>query len=104
MVPHNFGYSEGREDLDRMGGKGLFPLTTSSPSENFPDTLNCAEVEIISQRKCEDAYPGKITEGMVCAGNSNGADTCQVSDFQGSSLFFFFFFFCCRGFNTGPTP
>ncbi|XP_008843460.1 kallikrein-8 [Nannospalax galili] len=51
--------------------------TVTSPRENFPDTLNCAEVDIFSQNKCKDAYPGKITAGMVCAGNSNGADTCQ---------------------------
>ncbi|XP_021101847.1 kallikrein-8 isoform X2 [Heterocephalus glaber] len=51
--------------------------TVTSPRENFPDTLNCAEVEIFSLRKCEEAYPGQVTDGMVCAGNSNGADTCQ---------------------------
>ncbi|XP_012669131.1 kallikrein-8 isoform X1 [Otolemur garnettii] len=51
--------------------------TITSPQENFPDTLNCAEVKIIPQKKCEDAYPGQVTEGMVCAGKSNGADTCQ---------------------------
>ncbi|XP_023038410.1 kallikrein-8 isoform X3 [Piliocolobus tephrosceles] len=46
-------------------------------AENFPDTLNCAEVKIFPQKKCEDAYPGQITDGMVCAGGSKGADTCQ---------------------------
>ncbi|KFO26165.1 Kallikrein-8 [Fukomys damarensis] len=51
--------------------------TVSSPRENFPDTLNCAEVEIFSLKKCEKAYPGQVTAGMICAGNSNGADTCQ---------------------------
>ncbi|GAB1291997.1 Kallikrein-8 [Apodemus speciosus] len=51
--------------------------TVTSPQENFPNTLNCADVKIYSQNKCERAYPGKVTEGMVCAGSSNGADTCQ---------------------------
>ncbi|XP_066230238.1 kallikrein-8 isoform X2 [Saccopteryx leptura] len=51
--------------------------TVTSPQENFPDTLNCAEVEIFPRKQCEDAYPGKITEGMVCAGDSRGADSCQ---------------------------
>lgn len=60
--------------------------TNSCSSENFPDTLNCAEVEIFSQKKCEEAYPGKVNDGMICAGNSNGADTCQVSDFQNPPL------------------
>ncbi|KAF6077941.1 kallikrein related peptidase 8 [Phyllostomus discolor] len=51
--------------------------TISSPQENFPDALNCAQVEIFSQKKCEEAYPEEVTEGMVCAGDSNGADSCQ---------------------------
>uniref|UniRef100_A0A7N5JT82 Kallikrein related peptidase 8 n=1 Tax=Ailuropoda melanoleuca TaxID=9646 RepID=A0A7N5JT82_AILME len=46
-------------------------------TENFPDTLNCAEVEIFPQKKCQDVYPGQVTDAMICAGNSNGADSCQ---------------------------
>lgn len=63
--------------------KRFLSLPASVSSENFPDTLNCADVKIFSQNKCERAYPGKINEGMICAGNSNGADTCQVSDLCG---------------------
>nr|KAF6270048.1 kallikrein related peptidase 8 [Pipistrellus kuhlii] len=44
---------------------------------NFPDALNCADVYIVPQKRCEDAYPGKVTEAMVCAGDSSGADSCQ---------------------------
>ncbi|KAF4011285.1 hypothetical protein G4228_002459 [Cervus hanglu yarkandensis] len=51
--------------------------TVTSPLENFPDTLNCAEVKIIPQEQCEKAYPGKVTDSMVCASDSSGADTCQ---------------------------
>ncbi|XP_074075618.1 kallikrein-8-like [Macrotis lagotis] len=51
--------------------------TTTSPRENFPNTLYCANLYIWSQDHCEKAYPDKISDGMVCAGNSNGADTCQ---------------------------
>ncbi|XP_037373007.1 kallikrein-8-like [Talpa occidentalis] len=51
--------------------------TVTSPQDNFPDTLNCAEIEIFSQKQCQDAYPGQVTDGMVCAGDSRGADTCQ---------------------------
>ncbi|XP_056652924.1 kallikrein-8 isoform X2 [Monodelphis domestica] len=51
--------------------------TTTSPRENFPDTLHCAQLYIWSQDRCEKAYPDKISDGMVCAGNNNGADTCQ---------------------------
>uniref|UniRef100_A0A2K5F7U2 Kallikrein related peptidase 8 n=1 Tax=Aotus nancymaae TaxID=37293 RepID=A0A2K5F7U2_AOTNA len=52
-------------------------LLGKSWAENFPDTLNCAEVKIFPQKKCEDAYPEQITDAMICAGNNNGADTCQ---------------------------
>ncbi|XP_036129994.1 kallikrein-8 [Molossus molossus] len=51
--------------------------TVTSPQANYPDTLNCAEVEIFPRKRCEDAYPGKITEAMICAGDSSGADSCQ---------------------------
>ena len=88
-----------------MEGKDccLWQLTTSAPSENFPDTLNCAEVKIIPQHQCEKAYPGQVTDSMVCASDSSGADTCQVSAF-GNSLFYLFIFGCagspwlCSGF------
>lgn len=78
------GYTERRLDPDRDWGENgcpLWELTTSTPSENFPDTLNCAEVEIFPQKKCKDVYPGEVTDAMICAGDSNGADSCQVSDF-----------------------
>ncbi|XP_076987150.1 kallikrein-8-like isoform X2 [Tamandua tetradactyla] len=51
--------------------------TVTSPRENFPEALNCAQVKIFPQKQCEAAYPGKVTDGMVCAGESSGADTCQ---------------------------
>ncbi|KAM5209546.1 kallikrein-8 isoform 2-T2 [Hipposideros larvatus] len=51
--------------------------TVTSPQEDFPDTLNCAEVEILPQKLCEDAYPGKVSEDMICAGDTTGADSCQ---------------------------
>ncbi|XP_061242188.1 kallikrein-8-like [Bos javanicus] len=51
--------------------------TVTSPREKFPDTLNCAEVKIIPQDQCEKAYPGQVTDSMVCASDSSGADTCQ---------------------------
>ena len=88
-----------------MGGKDccLWQLTTSAPSENFPDTLNCAEVKIIPQEQCEKAYPGQVTDSMVCASDSSGADTCQVSAFE-NSLFYLLISGCagspglCSGF------
>uniref|UniRef100_A0A8C0DPW9 Peptidase S1 domain-containing protein n=1 Tax=Balaenoptera musculus TaxID=9771 RepID=A0A8C0DPW9_BALMU len=52
-------------------------LLLESRAENFPDTLSCAEVKIIPQKQCEDAYPGQVTDSMVCANESSGADTRQ---------------------------
>lgn len=51
--------------------------TVTSPQENFPDTLNCAQVEVFPLKRCEDAYPGEVSEGMICAGDTSGADSCQ---------------------------
>lgn len=70
------GWGEGR------GGRSLWERTTSASSENFPDTLNCAQVEVFPLKRCEDAYPGEVSEGMICAGDTSGADSCQVSDFR----------------------
>ncbi|KAM9225947.1 LOW QUALITY PROTEIN: kallikrein-8 [Dugong dugon] len=46
-------------------------------AENSPDTLNSAEIKIFPQKQCEDAYPRKVTDAMVCVGDSSGADMCQ---------------------------
>ncbi|KAK2499591.1 hypothetical protein MC885_012445 [Smutsia gigantea] len=40
--------------------------------ENFPDTLNCAEIEILPKKQSEDAYLGEVTDGMTCAGDTVG--------------------------------
>ena len=82
------GLTEGRSVQMGMAGMALSGnpphpppfLPHSTPSENFPDALNCAQVEIYSHQKCEEAYPEEVTEGMVCAVDSNGADSCQVND------------------------
>lgn len=45
----------------------------------FPDTIQCADVQLVSRKECEHAYPGKITQNMVCAGDKEeGNDSCQV--------------------------
>ncbi|CAO2614652.1 Klk7, partial [Lemmus lemmus] len=52
--------------------------TTTSPDGDFPDTIQCADVQLVSQKECEHAYPGKITQNMVCAGDKKeGNDSCQ---------------------------
>lgn len=52
--------------------------TTSSPEETYPDTLQCVNVEIVPDDICQEAYPGEVTENMLCAGVlAGGKDTCQ---------------------------
>ncbi|XP_043973028.1 transmembrane protease serine 9-like [Gambusia affinis] len=43
-----------------------------------PFYLQCVEVPILSNKECENSYPGMITERMVCAGYlEGGKDACQ---------------------------
>ncbi|XP_030067737.1 trypsin-like [Microcaecilia unicolor] len=53
--------------------------TITSPTETFPETLQCVSVEITSHDYCQAAYPDKnITENMICAGVPEGEkDSCQ---------------------------
>lgn len=44
----------------------------------FPNTIQCANVHLVSHEECERAYPGQITQNMVCAGDEKyGKDSCQ---------------------------
>ncbi|XP_019513727.1 PREDICTED: kallikrein-11 isoform X2 [Hipposideros armiger] len=52
--------------------------TTSSPQLHLPHTLRCANITIIEHKQCEDAYPGNVTNTMVCASvQEEGKDSCQ---------------------------
>uniref|UniRef100_A0A452TZF8 Kallikrein related peptidase 11 n=1 Tax=Ursus maritimus TaxID=29073 RepID=A0A452TZF8_URSMA len=52
--------------------------TTSSPQLHLPHTLRCANITIIKHEECETAYPGNITDTMVCASvREEGKDSCQ---------------------------
>ncbi|XP_032343775.1 kallikrein-14 isoform X1 [Camelus ferus] len=52
--------------------------TISSPTTRLPNLLQCVNVNIISHQRCQQAYPGAITAGMVCAGvPQGGKDSCQ---------------------------
>ncbi|XP_016061456.1 PREDICTED: kallikrein-11 isoform X1 [Miniopterus natalensis] len=52
--------------------------TTSSPQLHLPHTLRCANITIIDHKECENAYPGNITDTMVCASvQEEGKDSCQ---------------------------
>ncbi|XP_070258248.1 kallikrein-6-like isoform X1 [Myotis yumanensis] len=44
----------------------------------FPNTIQCADVHLVPHQDCERAYPGQITQNMVCAGDEKyGKDSCQ---------------------------
>ncbi|XP_042533001.1 anionic trypsin-2-like isoform X1 [Dipodomys spectabilis] len=43
-----------------------------------PSLLQCLDAPLLSQSVCEAAYPGKVTNNMVCAGFlEGGKDSCQ---------------------------
>jgi trypsin len=55
---------------------GFGRLTEGSSAK--PQVLQAAHVNIMSQTACKAAYPGSITDRMLCAGLPNGGkDACQ---------------------------
>ncbi|KAL1286749.1 KLK6 [Ovibos moschatus] len=44
----------------------------------YPNTIQCAYIHLVSREECDHAYPGQITQNMVCAGDEkHGKDSCQ---------------------------
>lgn len=64
---------------------GFMPQTAHfclffSVSLPFPGTLQEVSIPIVSNTDCNDAYNGRITSNMMCAGvTQGGKDSCQVS-------------------------
>lgn len=51
---------------------------TLSSGGSQPNILQEASVPLVSKSRCLKAYPGKITDSMLCAGLDNGGiDSCQ---------------------------
>lgn len=47
---------------------------------NYPDQLQCLNAPVLSTAECSDAYPGQITNNMMCVGFlEGGKDSCQVN-------------------------
>nr|XP_030705725.1 kallikrein-6-like isoform X2 [Globicephala melas]XP_030705726.1 kallikrein-6-like isoform X2 [Globicephala melas]XP_030705727.1 kallikrein-6-like isoform X2 [Globicephala melas]XP_030705728.1 kallikrein-6-like isoform X2 [Globicephala melas] len=45
---------------------------------DFPNIIQCAYLHLVPREECERAYPGEITQNMVCAGDEKlGKDSCQ---------------------------
>ncbi|KAJ7304170.1 hypothetical protein JRQ81_011700 [Phrynocephalus forsythii] len=52
--------------------------TTRSPLAQLPAQLQCADVNIVPEQKCNKAYRGAVTPFMLCAGvPQGGTDSCQ---------------------------
>ncbi|KAM3913443.1 anionic trypsin-2-like isoform 1-T1 [Leptodactylus fuscus] len=51
---------------------------TLSNGVNYPDILQCLKAPILADQLCQAAYPGQITDNMVCLGFlEGGKDSCQ---------------------------
>ncbi|XP_053515742.1 kallikrein-13 [Artibeus jamaicensis] len=58
----------------RVSGWG----TTTSPEVSYPQTLQCANIQLRSDEECRKVYPGRITPNMLCAGTQEGGkDSCE---------------------------
>ncbi|XP_075306484.1 trypsin-3-like [Odontesthes bonariensis] len=51
---------------------------TSANGDYYPDSLQCLMQPIIDDRICMSAYPGQLSENMLCSGfMQGGASSCQ---------------------------
>uniref|UniRef100_F7G640 trypsin n=1 Tax=Ornithorhynchus anatinus TaxID=9258 RepID=F7G640_ORNAN len=51
---------------------------TQSSGSNYPDLLQCLDAPILDDAQCHNAYPGQITNNMMCLGFlEGGKDSCQ---------------------------
>uniref|UniRef100_A0A8C8RUN3 Peptidase S1 domain-containing protein n=1 Tax=Pelusios castaneus TaxID=367368 RepID=A0A8C8RUN3_9SAUR len=54
--------------------------TTTSPIRSVPALLQCANLQIVSAGECQNAYPGSVTDNMLCAGVAEGGvDSCRAT-------------------------
>nr|XP_036881843.1 kallikrein-15 isoform X1 [Manis javanica] len=56
------------------------PGTRGSPKSqvNLPDTLHCGNISVIPTTSCNEDYPGRVKDTMVCAGvEGGGTDSCE---------------------------
>ncbi|KAM8979269.1 cationic trypsin-3-like [Sarcophilus harrisii] len=51
---------------------------TLSSGVNYPELLQCLNAPLLSDATCRKAYPGQITDNMICLGYlEGGKDSCQ---------------------------
>ncbi|XP_059855792.1 kallikrein-12 [Delphinus delphis] len=51
--------------------------TANHTRNQLSDRLQCLNLSIVSNATCRAAFPGRITDNMVCAGGIAGEDACQ---------------------------
>ncbi|PIO12704.1 hypothetical protein AB205_0125520, partial [Aquarana catesbeiana] len=50
---------------------------TLSSGSNYPDLLHCVDAPVLTDAQCNSAYPGEITDNMICVGYlEGGKDSC----------------------------
>ncbi|XP_043824308.1 cationic trypsin-3 [Dromiciops gliroides] len=51
---------------------------TASSGADYPELLQCLDAPVLSDSTCRSAYPGRITNNMICLGFlEGGKDSCQ---------------------------
>eukprot|EP00079_Xenopus_tropicalis_P019867 XP_012810071.1 PREDICTED: trypsin-like [Xenopus tropicalis] len=51
---------------------------TLSSGSNYPNLLQCVSAPVLTADECNKAYPGEITQNMICVGFlEGGKDSCQ---------------------------
>ncbi|ETL81078.1 hypothetical protein L917_18521 [Phytophthora nicotianae] len=62
-------------DVGWNNGNGSWLGVTEDRKSSL--TLQEVNVRVISNAECNKRYRNRITEGMICAGNGNGKDSCN---------------------------
>uniref|UniRef100_A0A670K9Z4 trypsin n=2 Tax=Podarcis muralis TaxID=64176 RepID=A0A670K9Z4_PODMU len=74
-----------RSSRDRLWGCGAHLALLAEGAgvqlpgqSSYPDLLQCLNAPVLSSSQCMKAYPGQITQNMMCVGFlEGGKDSCQ---------------------------
>lgn len=55
-------------------------MSLPGPVVEYPDELQCVDLQVLPNKVCAKAHPQKVTDVMMCVGHlEGGKDTCAVS-------------------------